>query len=74
MIDISICEELKKVCPTITLGCIQAHVTVETSSDSLLNEIDDYCDILKKEIHIEELSDLSQIKAGRDVYKKLGYM
>lgn len=72
MIDISISEELKKVCPTITLVCIEANVTVGNSSDSLLKEIDDYCDILKDQIHIEELSDLSQIKAGRDVYKKLG--
>ncbi|OOM75429.1 B3/4 domain protein [Clostridium puniceum] len=72
MIDISICEELKKVCPQMTLGCIQAHVTVENSSDSLLKEINNYCDLLKKEIHIEALSTLPRIKAGREVYKKLG--
>ena len=72
MIDISICKELKKVCPQMTLGCIQAHVTVENSSDSLLKEINNYCDLLKKEIHIEALSTLPRIKAGREVYKKLG--
>lgn len=72
MIDISICEELKKFCPEMTLGCIQAHVTIENSSDSLLEEINGYCAVLKKEIHIEELSDLPKIKDGREVYKKLG--
>lgn len=72
MIDISICKELKKVCPEITLGCIQAHVTVENSSNNLSKEIDDYCTVLKDEINIEELSNLPQIKDGRDVYKKLG--
>lgn len=72
MIDISICKELKKVCPEITLGCIQAHVDVENSSDSLLEEINSYCNLLTKEIHIEELSDLPRIKDGRETYKKLG--
>lgn len=72
MIDIVICEELKKICPEITLGCIQAHVDVEISSGSLLREINDYCEILKEEIAIEDLSTSPRINAGREVYKKLG--
>lgn len=72
MIDIVICEKLKKVCPEMTLGCIQAHVNVESSSDSLWKEINSYCDVLKKEMHIEELASLPRIKDGREVYKKLG--
>ena len=72
MIDIVICEELKKVCPEMTLGCIQAHVNVESSSDSLWKEIDDYCDVLKNEINIKELAALFKIKDGRELYKKLG--
>lgn len=74
MIDIVICEELKKVCPEMTLGCIQACVNVESSGDDLWKEINNYCDVLKKEIHIEELAALSRIKDGREVYKKLGKM
>lgn len=72
MIDIVICEELKKVCPEMTLGCIQAHVNVESSADSLRNEINRYCDVLNTEILIGELASLSKIKDGREVYKKLG--
>ncbi len=72
MIDIVICEKLKEVCPKMTLGCIQAHVNVESSNDSLWKEINGYCDVLKKEIHIEELASLPRIKDGREVYKKLG--
>jgi DNA/RNA-binding domain of Phe-tRNA-synthetase-like protein len=72
MVDVIICEELKKICPKITLGCIQAHVDVESSSDSLWKEINDYCEVLKKEIHIEELASLPRIKEGREIYKKLG--
>ena len=72
MIDVMICEELKKICPEITLGCIQAHVYVESSSDSLWKEINDYCEVLKKEIHIEDLASLPRIKEGRETYKRLG--
>lgn len=72
MVNVIICEELKKICPKMTLGCIQAHVDVENSSDSLWKEINDYCEVLKKEIHIEELASLPRIKEGREIYKKLG--
>ena len=72
MIDIRICEKLKKVCPQMTLGCIQANVCVENSSHELWQEINNYCDNVKKEIQIEELAKLSKINDGRQVYKKLG--
>ncbi|MDF2884572.1 MAG: hypothetical protein K0R54_5139 [Clostridiaceae bacterium] len=72
MVDVMICEELKKICPEMTLGCIQTHVDVESSSDSLWKEINDYCEVLKKEIHIEDLASLPRIKDGREIYKKLG--
>jgi len=47
MVDVMIYEELKKVCPKMTLDCIQEHVDVESSSDSLWKEINDYCEVLK---------------------------
>jgi DNA/RNA-binding domain of Phe-tRNA-synthetase-like protein len=72
MIDVVICEELKKICSEMTLGCIQAHVDVEISSDSLLREINDYCEVLKKEIYIEDLASSPRIIDGRATYKKLG--
>jgi DNA/RNA-binding domain of Phe-tRNA-synthetase-like protein len=72
MINVIICEELKEICPEMTLGCIQAHVDVESSSDSLWKEINDYCEVLKKEMNIEELASLPRIKEGREIYKKLG--
>lgn len=72
MIDILICQELKKVCPEMTLGCIHAHVTVESSGNDLWTEINNYCDVLKEGMHIEELASLARIKDGRELYKKLG--
>ncbi|WP_143317755.1 phenylalanine--tRNA ligase beta subunit-related protein [Clostridium sp. HBUAS56017] len=72
MIDVIISEEFKKICPEITLGCIQAHVDLKSSSDRLWKEVNDYCEVLKEEINIEDLASLPNIKEGRELYKKLG--
>lgn len=72
MIDIMISEKLKMICPEITLGCLQANVSVESSPETLWEEINNYCDVLKKEIHREELDAIARIKDGREAYKKLG--
>lgn len=72
MIDLSISRELKEIWPEITLGCIQASVTVQSSPDSLGQEIDNYCDVIRQEIVLENLSSQPKIKAGRELYKTLG--
>lgn len=72
MIEISICKDLKAICPEITLGCIQANVNVKSSPETLWEEINNYCDILKRSIQIEEIESLPRINAGRETYKKLG--
>jgi len=72
LIDIMICKELKTICPEITLGCLKANVKVESSADTLWEEISNYCDVLKREILIEELEALPRIKDGREAYKRLG--
>lgn len=74
MIDMVISEAIKKVCPEMTLGCIQAQVKVENSRNYLWEEINSYCDGLKNQLPIEELASLPRIKDGREVYKKLGKM
>ncbi|AET67088.1 hypothetical protein Desor_1431 [Desulfosporosinus orientis DSM 765] len=72
MIDFSISQELKDICPEVVLGCIQAKVTVQGSSDSLWKEIESYCDVLKQDKVLENLVSESRIIAGREAYKKLG--
>jgi DNA/RNA-binding domain of Phe-tRNA-synthetase-like protein len=72
MVDIAICEELKSICPQITLGCITASIKVESSIDTLLEEINDSCISIKEDINIEELASLPRIHDAREVYKKLG--
>lgn len=72
MLDIEICQQLKMVCPAITIGCIKAQVQVKDGNSELWQDIDKYCDILRKEMKLEEIVDLARIRDGREVYKKLG--
>ncbi|MBE6071895.1 MAG: hypothetical protein E7208_08035 [Clostridium butyricum] len=72
MINIQINKKLKELCPPLKLGCIEAHVKVENSNISLLNEINDYCKTIINEIKLEDLSSVMQIKCGRELYKALG--
>lgn len=72
MIDIFIDGELKSKCPEIKLGCLQAQVDITESCNNLCDEINEYCNFLMNEMKLEELSSYPRIKAGREVYKKLG--
>lgn len=72
MIEIKISDKLKKVCPQMTLGCIQANVNVKTSSEDLLKEIETYSEKISEKISLEEIASLDRIKDAREVYKKLG--
>ena len=72
MIEVKISDKIKEVCPNVILGCIQANVKVEASSESLLKEIDDYCEDIIKKISLEDIASLTRIKDAREVYKKLG--
>ena len=72
MIDVKISDKLKKACPNFTLGCIEANVKVESSSEELVKEINKCCDELNEKISLENISSLPRIKDAREVYKKLG--
>lgn len=72
MIDVKISDKLKQACPNFTLGCIEANVKVESSSEELLKEINDYCNELNEKISLENIASLPRIKDAREVYKKLG--
>jgi DNA/RNA-binding domain of Phe-tRNA-synthetase-like protein len=72
MIDVRISKSFKWICPEMALGCIQARVEVKGSSDDLLKEIDDCCELFIKEINIDDLSSMPAIKDGREAYKKCG--
>lgn len=72
MPKISISEELKKACPKLRLGCIEASVRVETSSPGLLSEIEQKLTSLQQSLTIEEISKLPAIEASRKGYRACG--
>ncbi|MCC0716446.1 phenylalanine--tRNA ligase beta subunit-related protein [Clostridioides sp. ES-S-0077-01] len=72
MIDISIDEKLKERWPNAKLGCIQAKVAVNKSSEKLIDEINEFCDILNQSLKVEDITKLDKIKDARNAYKELG--
>ncbi|WP_294403504.1 B3/4 domain-containing protein [uncultured Clostridium sp.] len=72
MINLKISDEIREACPEIRMGLIKAEVKVSSSCETLLSEIDEYSTVLNNELKLEELSSYTEIKDGREVYKKLG--
>lgn len=72
MKEIYIENSIKEKCPDLGLGIIQANIIVENANNELLNEIDNKISEINKNLKIENISQLPNIKASRDGYKKLG--
>lgn len=72
MHQISVGEELRKACPKLRLGCVEALVRVEDSMPALLAEIDGKLEALQQSLSIEEISKIPAIEASRRGYKACG--
>ncbi|MGE5427036.1 MAG: B3/4 domain-containing protein, partial [Methylococcaceae bacterium] len=72
MPKISISEEIKRNCPKLRLGCIEASVKVEESNAALLAEIDKKLESLQQSLVIEDISKLPAIEASRKGYRACG--
>lgn len=72
MINIKISDEVKESCSNVVLGVLQAKVNIASSSETLLNEIEQCEKEIKEKLKLENLTDEEEIKAGRDAYKSLG--
>lgn len=72
MPKISISKELKRSCPKLRLGCIEASVRVEDSNAALLSEIDKKLESLQQSLVIEDISKLPAIEASRKGYRACG--
>lgn len=72
MINFKISDEVKNACPNITLGIIKEEVNVNASCNILLEEIDNYCNCVKEQLNLEDLTSDCRIKDGRETYKALG--
>lgn len=71
MLEITISDKIKEVCPQAVLGCIRASIKVKDSNNELLKKLDICSNNLKK-ISLEDISSLTRIKDARELYKKLG--
>lgn len=72
MLDFIISEEVKRKCPKVVLGLLEAEVVVKDSCDELIKEMDTCCEDAKNKIKLDELSSFDEIKDGREAYKSLG--
>lgn len=72
MPQISIGEEIRKACPKLRLGCVEASVRVEVSKPALLAEIEEKLGSLQQSLSIEEISKIPAIEASRRGYKACG--
>lgn len=72
MIIMSIDQVLKKINPALTLGLIQASVTVEKHNKELWKEIETAVTRLPKRYSLETIGNVSQIVAVKETYKALG--
>ena len=72
MRGISISKELNKHCPGLRLGCIEATVNVNESSNELLAEMSDQMRQVGQSLSIESISKIPIIAASRKAYKACG--
>lgn len=69
---ISISENIKALCPSLTLGVISCKI-VNTSYDAILwGKINEEIDHFKKHYTIADINKIPSIKATREAYKKCG--
>lgn len=72
MPNIFISEALKRACPKLRLGCIEALVRVEASGPELLSEIDRKLASLQQSLVIEDISKIPAIESSRRGYRACG--
>lgn len=65
-------EELSKRCSLLVLGVIQCKINNNSFSKELWNEIDNESSEIKERLKMEEVKQVSAIKATREAYKKCG--
>jgi DNA/RNA-binding domain of Phe-tRNA-synthetase-like protein len=72
MRGISISKELKRHCPGLRLGCIEATISVNESPNELLAEMNDQMQRIGQSLSIESISKIPIITASRKAYKACG--
>ena len=70
--EFSIDPQLKKACPTLTLGIIEASVVVTKKTDSLWEEIDKNVVTVPAAYFLDSFTGIPEIAATREAYRRLG--
>lgn len=68
----SIDSEIKSLCPNATLGILTYSVTVEKTSDSLLDKFNSTISELESKYVTEDIVKINHIQTTREAYKALG--
>lgn len=72
MVKIKISDELKKKCPQVAIGCIEADVDVYDGCDKLWKLIDNRCSTIRESIAQSDILEIKNIDTSRKAYKNLG--
>jgi len=72
MVNISISEKIKFLCPKLRLGCIEANVVVSDSDESLSLAISNHIARINQKLFIDDISRLPVISSSRQAYKACG--
>lgn len=73
MIKVNISNEIKNILgDTVVIGCIEAQVKVKDSDEKLWEEINTVCNKIAEDNLLQDVLTISNIKAARDAYKKIG--
>lgn len=72
MREIIIQEDIKSLCPHISLSCLEAKVQVEESTPELWNKVQEACEQILRLKEVTEIAKLENIKRAREAYRALG--
>ena len=72
MIQITIEEKIKSICPNLRLGVIECEVKLQNKTPSLWNEINSTTIELEKELTVEKIREIPSIESSKNAYRSLG--
>jgi DNA/RNA-binding domain of Phe-tRNA-synthetase-like protein len=72
MIQITIDEELKSICPNLRLGVIECNVKLRKDNPDLWNKINETIGELEEELTAEKIRELPGIESSMNAYRSIG--
>jgi DNA/RNA-binding domain of Phe-tRNA-synthetase-like protein len=72
MIQITIDEKLKSICPNLKLGAIECKVKLQKDNPELWIKIDATIGVLEAELTAEKIRELPSIESSKNAYRNIG--